>query len=117
MVLVSIDPFASRRILLIVAALLCLSAACFADPVLMAQRYRTPSSSLHPARARFDLGGCAESNELPGTERADLPARPQGLLPWDGQAQTPSLVPADLSFSRRSTLTLLRFDRLGRAFL
>lgn len=36
MVLISIHPFASKRIFLVVGALLCLSSAfCFADPLLM----------------------------------------------------------------------------------
>jgi hypothetical protein len=39
MILISIDPFAHRKILLVVVAFLGLSAFCFADPVLMAQRY------------------------------------------------------------------------------
>jgi hypothetical protein len=39
MVLISIDPFAYRKLFLIVVALLGFSAFCFADPVLMAQRY------------------------------------------------------------------------------
>jgi hypothetical protein len=39
MVLISIDPFAHRKLFLIVVALLGFSALCFADPVLMAQRY------------------------------------------------------------------------------
>jgi hypothetical protein len=47
MVLISIDPFTFRKTLLIVVAFLGLSAFCFADPVLMAQRY-TPNSE------RFD---------------------------------------------------------------
>ena len=42
MVLISLDPFTYRKILLIAVALLGLSAVCFADPVLMARRY-TPS--------------------------------------------------------------------------
>ncbi len=40
MVLISLSPFTYRKILLIAVALLGLSAVCFADPVLMAQRYR-----------------------------------------------------------------------------
>jgi hypothetical protein len=39
MVLISINPFTHRKILLVVVAFLGLSAFCFADPVLMAQRY------------------------------------------------------------------------------
>jgi|GEM_PF-5406962 len=39
MVLISIAPFTHRKILLVIVAFLSLSAICFADPVLMAQRY------------------------------------------------------------------------------
>ena len=39
MVLVSIHPFALRKIFLVVVAFLCFSAFCFADPVLMVRRY------------------------------------------------------------------------------
>jgi hypothetical protein len=41
MVLISIHPFCLRKIFLIVVALLCFSAFCFADPVLMVRRYAT----------------------------------------------------------------------------
>ena len=39
MVLISIHPFALRKIFLIAVTLLCLSAFCFADSLLMARRY------------------------------------------------------------------------------
>ena len=39
MVLISIHPFALRRLFLVVIAVAGFSALCFADPVLMAQRY------------------------------------------------------------------------------
>lgn len=39
MVLVSIHPFALRKLLLVIAAFLCFTALCFADPVLMVHRY------------------------------------------------------------------------------
>ena len=45
MVLISIHPFALRKLLFVVVAFLCLSAFCFADPVLMVRRYST-----HPPR-------------------------------------------------------------------
>jgi hypothetical protein len=51
MVLISLDPFTYRKILLIAAALLGLSAVCFADPVLMAQRYAPNHGGLDAARA------------------------------------------------------------------
>jgi hypothetical protein len=42
MVLVSIHPFALRKLFLIIVAFLCFSALCLADPVLMVHRY-TPA--------------------------------------------------------------------------
>jgi hypothetical protein len=45
MVLISIRPFALRKLFLVIVAFLCFSAFCFADPVLMVRRY-----SNHPVR-------------------------------------------------------------------
>jgi hypothetical protein len=42
MVLISIQPFAFRKILLVIAAVVCFSAICLADPVLMVHRYAAP---------------------------------------------------------------------------
>jgi hypothetical protein len=39
LVLISIDPFTVRKIFLVLLALVCFSAFCFADPVFMAQHY------------------------------------------------------------------------------
>jgi hypothetical protein len=39
MIIVSIHPFAFRKVFLVLLALLGFSALCFADPVLMAHRY------------------------------------------------------------------------------
>jgi hypothetical protein len=66
MVFVSLDPFAVRKIFLVLAALLCLSVFCFADPVLMAQRY--PSSD----------GPFSDLTEL---KRVDFPSHAQKLFP------------------------------------
>jgi hypothetical protein len=44
MVLISIHPFAFRKLFLVIVAFLCFSAFCLADPVLMVRRY-----SNHPA--------------------------------------------------------------------
>jgi hypothetical protein len=100
MVLVSIDPFASRRIFLIVAGLLCFSAACFADPVLMAQRYATSKSVFSSAHtAHSDQGECAEPNKLPSAKGVDLPARGLGLLPSGEPADRLLFPAASLFFS------------------
>lgn len=46
MILISIHPFAIRKLFLIIVAVVCFSAVCFADPVLMVRRYATPSEWL-----------------------------------------------------------------------
>lgn len=46
MVLISIQPFGLRKIVLVVVAFLCFSALCFADPVLMVRRYSSPVERL-----------------------------------------------------------------------
>jgi hypothetical protein len=50
MVLISIRPFALRKIFLVIAAMVCLSAICLADPVLMVHRYGTSPEQPRPAR-------------------------------------------------------------------
>ena len=75
MVLISIQPFALPKIFLVIAALLCFSALCFADPIFVAQRYTSPASR----------GGA----EL---KRVDLPPRGQQALPW-GEEATESAFP------------------------
>jgi hypothetical protein len=64
MVLISIHPFAFRKIFFVIAALLCFSAVCFADPVFVAQRYTNPTPS-----------------EFHDLKRVDLPSRAQEWLP------------------------------------
>ena len=72
MVLISIHPFAVRKVFLALGVLLCLSALCFADPVLMAQHY-----------AALGLGTSAHGGgeELTDLKPVDFPSRGQELLP------------------------------------
>jgi hypothetical protein len=60
MVLISIDPFTHRKILLIAVALLGLSACCFADPVLMTQRYSPTSGRLDTSGTKVTAGQQSE---------------------------------------------------------
>jgi hypothetical protein len=53
MVLISIHPFALRRLFLVVVAMSGFSALCFADPVLMAHRYGPDRAQLADMRPRF----------------------------------------------------------------
>lgn len=64
MVLISIQPFALRKIFLVIAALLCFSALCLADPLFVTQRYSAPASE----RAHLLKG-------------VDFPSRGQESLP------------------------------------
>jgi hypothetical protein len=91
MVLISIDPFASRRILLVIAALLCFSALCFADPVLMAQRYA--KSELKPT-----FGPQTAADTIPDFGGVDVRSRGQELLPC-GDGDRPSYPERNLFFS------------------
>jgi hypothetical protein len=50
MVLISIQPFAFRKILLVIAVMVCFSAICLADPVLMVHRYAAPVEQFHAPR-------------------------------------------------------------------
>jgi hypothetical protein len=72
MVLISIQPFALRKVFLALGVLLCLSALCFADPVLMAQHYAPPGS---------DVAAHAVSENAPTDFKVDLPSHGQELLP------------------------------------
>ena len=49
MVLISIHPFALRKLFLVIAALVCFSALCFADPLLMTRRYEPRSREVDSA--------------------------------------------------------------------
>ena len=80
MVLISIQPFAFRKILLILVAVVGFSALCFADPVLMAEHY-VPEA------------GFVEATTNPGTHPQ---GKPQGLFKDGDQAQVDALRPVDL---------------------
>ena len=67
MVLISIHPFAVRRLFLLVLALAGFSALCFADPVLMARRYnpdrsRVAASAPSMPTLRLNLTEAIEQN-------------------------------------------------------
>ena len=59
MVLVSIHPFALRRLFLVVLALTGFSALCFGDPVLMAHRYGQDKARAVDAHSRVANGAPA----------------------------------------------------------
>ena len=80
MVLISIQPFALRKILLILVAVVGFSALCFADPVLMAELY-VPEA------------GFVEATTNPGTHPQ---GKPQGLFKDRDRAQFDALRPVDL---------------------
>jgi hypothetical protein len=106
MVLISIHPFALRKLFLILAALLCFSVVCFADPVLMAQRYvpsrggsEMKTNPSEPQMLRkaglLDAVDPASSGEF---RALDLPLRDQRSLPGIGQINEQVLQAEPASF-------------------
>src|SRR3954470_6550587 len=83
MVLVSIHPFACRKLLLVILGLIGFTALCFADPVLLVHRY-SPDSRRHPAvRIAYTRPGSAISVaddrfESAHLEMASFEARHEG---------------------------------------
>jgi hypothetical protein len=80
MVLISIRPFALRKVFLVLLALLGFSALCFADPVLMARRYSRDHSQaaaallerplrlqLSEASAQISTGNTTAASEIAET--------------------------------------------------
>jgi hypothetical protein len=94
MVLISIHPFALRKIFLVLGALLCLTALCFADPVLMAQHYAAPVS---------DAATRADGEALTDLKRVDFPSRGQGLLPSKESIDQSLLQPESLFRDREAS--------------
>jgi hypothetical protein len=80
MVLISIHPFALRKIFLVIAALLCFSALCLADPVFVAQCYGRSHSDQGPFH---DVRG------------VDLRSRGQESLPLDSERAADPAFEAD----------------------
>lgn len=80
MVLISIHPFALRKLFLIIVASLGFSALCFADPVLMVRRYSvrpdSPKTAPQIASQSFDafhegvLGNAARPSEAGSSDLA-----------------------------------------------
>jgi hypothetical protein len=88
MVLISINPFTQRKILLVVIAFLGLSAFCFADPVLMAQRYThnperlDASKTVAPARQQSQKPGKA-GVARPELYRVESSDQARGEAEWN----------------------------------
>jgi len=89
MVLISIRPFALRKVLLAIVAFLCFSALCFADPVLMVRRYSRAERLAVPRLLN------ANSHEPVGDGSVDT-ADPFAVF-WsrDVQAREPEITPTD----------------------
>jgi hypothetical protein len=94
MVLISIHPFAPRKILLAIVAYLCFSALCFADPLLMVHRYANPHQHLSAANT-------------------PAPALPEPLVrqnPWD---TTPELRPLESIAWNQTDVRLTEAGKIG----
>jgi hypothetical protein len=91
MVLISIQPFVLRKVFLVIAALLCFSALCFGDPVLMAQHYvpraasfEATTHSILQSQAKEDVFQAVDQPRFDCLCPVDLPSRDQRLLPKAG---------------------------------
>ena len=96
MVLISIQPFAFRKILLILVAVVGFSALCFADPVLMAEHYvpeagfveATTNPGLRPQGKPQGLFKDRDEAQVDALRPVDLPPRDQRLLPgWESTSE------------------------------
>jgi hypothetical protein len=106
MVLISIQPFGLRKLVLILAALLCFSVMCFADPVLMAHRYvpapgvpEMKTDLAAPEKLRgADLWHVVDPASGRGFRALDLPLRDQRPLLGIGQINEQLLQAEPVSF-------------------
>jgi hypothetical protein len=97
MVLISIQPFAFRKILLVLVAIVGFSALCFADPVLMAEHYvpgaglfeATTNPGIPPQGNSVDPFRRVDQAQFDALHPVDLPSRDQRLLPkWESKSET-----------------------------
>ena len=90
MVLISIRPFALRKLFVIIVALLCFSAVCFADPVLMVRRYAFHAGRVAAARVSVwqEPAGSGRARIVDSYfahfESADLAECQPEIIPIDG---------------------------------
>jgi hypothetical protein len=97
MVLISIHPFAFRKVFLVLVALLCFSALCLADPVLIVHRHSpTPEQFAKVKRA--------------------TPTVLETLRPQDASAPAPGFGPVG-SIDAQWNQTELRFTEPGKISL
>src|SRR4051794_19138082 len=85
MVLISLQPFIFRKLVLIVAALLFFSAFCFADSVFMARQYATPiaaAAAMEAKRPSAHLQSNREAQPAP-IVGALVAAAPAGIGLWE----------------------------------
>jgi hypothetical protein len=114
MVLISIHPFAVRKLFLIIVALLCFSAVCFADPVLMVRRFSSPAERLAGMRVLGSTwqepaaGGLARNAGpyFAHFESANLAERQPMAASIDGSKR--GVLPAASSYFFRSASCALR---------
>ena len=89
MLLISIHPFALRKLFLLVIALLSLSSAvCFADPLFMTSRYTPANAEVHLARMPITLMPQTNQNPLPPNGTSG----DRGIMPFQDKRPTPFLI-------------------------
>jgi hypothetical protein len=89
MVLISLQPFVLRKLVLIVAALLFFSAFCFADPVFMARQYSKAPLTASSSQAN-PLVAARPSKAIASTESI-VAATFTSLLPGGASVEQPSI--------------------------
>ena len=99
MVLISIDPFALRKAILVAIALLCFSVFCFADSLLMARQH----GRVIRARTAHTSTEAADPVNSAATPLNALSAFPS----WD--VQLTLFPPAEAPFAGRQTGPFLNF--------
>ena len=103
MVLISIHPFALRRLFLVVLAVAGFSALCFADPVLMAQRYGSekPRLTVTKTAAAFNAVPAPASDRFANLQSTDLssPVVAETAFALDEKAISAGLLASAVSWS------------------
>jgi hypothetical protein len=94
MVLISLQPFLFRKLILAIAALLLFSALCFADSVFMARQYGRPVATASATEAKPTLG--APPAQIFGTVAS---AAPSEIGLWQSPAGTTDLLLQFKSFT------------------
>jgi hypothetical protein len=116
MVLISIHPFALRKVFLVIIASLCFSALCFADPVLMVHRYSPVSGHFPAAKTAAPASVGTTGSQEPLVAEAGF--GPLGSIDsLANQSELRSAQPGNSSFFRKAMCELRSTDYQARITL